>query len=107
MPCYELNVQLNRGTDREPVVRVWVDPDPDADLGSEVELPLRRRAMLEWTAIFIAPRGPFLYRIGLVAEPGSVWEVSIRQRGPRQREVLFDSDLMVSSKQWLLGTCDL
>jgi hypothetical protein len=107
MPCYELKVRLKRWTVAEPAVRAWLDPDLDAGgLASEVELPLRRVDQSEWRAAFLlaAPR-TFLYRIGVAAEPGTVWVISIRQQGVRPREILFDSDVMACPKQWLLGTC--
>jgi len=105
MACYEIKISLSGCTKPAPMVRVWLDPDVNVGSVAEVELPLCRQTDMQWSAAFLlAPPKTFLYRVGLYAEPGSIWSISICQRGACCREVFFDSDMLALPKQWLLGT---
>lgn len=90
-------------------VRAWIDLQPDVGLGSEIELPLRRRgAREEWVGTFGLGRTAlpyFLYRIGIAGREGIAWELSIRQRGGRL--LMHDADVSTMAKCWLVGSCDI
>ncbi len=91
---------------RPPRMKAWLDPQPELGLDSEYELCLEtvsedaRRALVE-----LDPASPyFLYRVGLVADPGTVWHLSIQdlQSG---RLLYEDSDLLALPKEYLIGSC--
>jgi hypothetical protein len=47
-----------------------------------------------------------LYRVGMVADPGTVWCFSIKDK--RSGRVLHeDSDLLAMPKGYLIGSCNL
>jgi len=105
----EFHVRLEAEADCLPEVRAWIDLQPDAGLGSETELCLRRAPLNTWVGSFATPlssAGYFLYRIGLVAHPGALWSLRIRQTHD-DREVLSDGDVAPLAKSWLVGTCPL
>jgi hypothetical protein len=89
----------------EPQVRMWIDDQQTTDLTSEHEVKLVRDGAADWVAAFSA-RGPFLYRIGIVAAPGSRWALAFRTTGERPEELLYDSDELTMTKEWLIGTCE-
>ena len=89
----------------EPQVRMWIDDQQTCDLASEQEVKLVRGRAAEWVAAFSA-RGPFMYRIGIVAAPGSRWALAFRTRGEQPEELLYDSDELTMTKEWLVGTCE-
>lgn len=89
----------------EPQVRMWIDDQQSGDLASEQEVELVRDSAADWVAAFSA-RGPFLYRIGIVAAPGSRWALAFRTTGEQPEELLYDSDELTMTKEWLIGTCE-
>lgn len=89
----------------EPQVRMWIDDQQSGDLTSEQEVKLVRDGAADWVAAFSA-RGPFLYRIGIVAAPGSRWALAFRTTGEHAEELLYDSDELTMTKEWLIGTCE-
>ena len=57
-----------------------------------------------WSSAFmvcVRSENAFMYRIGITAEPGTVWTLEVREKG---REVLRDSDTVSMPKEWLIGT---
>jgi hypothetical protein len=91
-----------------PEVRAWIDLRPEFGLGSEIELPLRRRGKREWVGTFaVGDREPryFLYRVALAAHIGASWELTIRRRGATT-PLLCDADTLSIAKCWLVGSCD-
>jgi hypothetical protein len=91
-----------------PEARAWIDLRPELGLGSEIELPLRRRGKREWVGTFAVgetqPRY-FLYRVALAAHIGASWELTIRPRGASS-PLLCDADTFSLAKCWLVGSCD-
>jgi hypothetical protein len=84
---------------------MWIDDQQTSDLASEHEVKLVRDGSAAWVAAFQA-RGPFLYRIGIVAAPGSRWILEFRATGEQPEELLYDSDELTMTKEWLIGTCE-
>lgn len=103
MTVHQFMLKLETATGIEPQVRMWVDSQQSTDLASEHEVSLTREEEAEWSGEFSA-EGPFLYRVGIVAAPGTRWSLSFRAG---QDELLFDSDELTMSKEWLLGTCEV
>jgi hypothetical protein len=105
MAAYELHFAIDgKSANRTPDVRIWVDPDLEAGLGTETELSLRSHAENCWSSAFMVcarNTNAFMYRIGIAAEPGMVWTLEVRERG---RAVLSDSDTVSMPKEWLVGT---
>lgn len=99
---FVLKLETNAGV--EPQVRMWIDDQQTSDLASEQEVKLVRDGA-GWFAAFSA-RGPFLYRIGIVAAPGSRWALAFRRTGEQPEELLYDSDELTMTKEWLIGTCE-
>ena len=89
----------------EPEVRMWIDEQQSSDLASEHEVKLVRDGSAAWSAAFNA-NGPFTYRIGIVAAPGSHWALEFRTAGDQPEELLYDADELTMSKEWLMGTCE-
>jgi hypothetical protein len=81
---------------------MWIDDQQSGDLTSEQEVQLRREEEAGWSAAFSAD-GPFMYRVGIVAAPGTRWSLSFSAGND---ELLFDSDELTMTKEWLLGTCE-
>jgi hypothetical protein len=100
----ELELVL-RSTSAIPQVRFWVDCDVSGDLWSETELKLELTRRWSWRATVDAS-GPFFYRLGISAPEGGVWSLRIRDCA-RQRDLLLDSDEIVTPKSWLIGSCEL
>jgi hypothetical protein len=100
---FVLNIDVADGI--EPQVRMWIDDQQTSDLSSEHEVALVRNALSAWSAEFDAS-GPFIYRIGIVASPGSRWSLVFRSVGEEPQELLFDSDELTMTKEWLVGTCE-
>jgi hypothetical protein len=103
MTVHQFMLKLETATGIEPQVRMWVDSQQSTDLASEQEVSLTREEEAEWSGEFSA-EGPFLYRVGIVAAPGTRWSLSFRAGDD---ELLFDSDELTMSKEWLLGTCEV
>jgi len=87
-----------------PQVRMWIDDQRTSDLSSEREIALVRETGSVWSAEFDV-EGPFIYRVGIVATPGCRWSLSFRSVS-EDEELLFDSDELTMTKEWLVGTCD-
>jgi hypothetical protein len=88
-------------------VRLWVDHGFSGDLRSENELALELTRRWSWrTTVAVDAAGAFFYRLGISAPGGAVWSLRIRDC-VRQRDVLVDSDSLVTPKSWLLGSCEL
>ena len=88
-------------------VRAFIDQQPEAGLGTEMELFLSRRGRRQWHATFVidaSKSAEFFYRIGVVAQPETEWELRIHQRGV-PRDLLVDRDQVARPKSWLGGTC--
>ena len=107
MTEHEFVLTLETGANQnvEPQVRMWIDDQQSSDLTSEQEVTLVRDGSAEWVAAF-SVRGPFLYRIGIVAAPGSRWALAFRTTGEQAEELLYDSDELTMTKEWLIGTCE-
>lgn len=107
MAWMDLTLQLHvEGGASRAEVRAWIDFDPDGDLHSESELPLRRVGRGTWTGSFCMDgesSRTFFYRLGIAAPVGSQWCLTIRDQS-RQRDVLVDSDLLGLPKCWLVGS---
>jgi hypothetical protein len=102
---FVLTLETGANPGVEPQVRLWIDDQQSSDLASEQEVKLVRDGFGEWVAAFSA-RGPFLYRIGIVAAPGSRWALAFRTTGEQPEELLYDSDELTMTKEWLIGTCE-
>jgi hypothetical protein len=105
---YELRVKIVGSEPTESEVRAWIDRNLAGDLATEEELPLRRDEDGAWLGEFDLSDNcdpGFAYRIGVVAESGAVWSLSIGQRGNAESILLEDSDVLTERKHWLLGTC--
>src|SRR5262245_45211533 len=108
MATYELTIAIpGAHARRGGEVRAWIDRNLSSNLGSERELKLKREQG-RWSARFQLRAKDckrFGVRVGLVAESGALWQVSIRDCAA-DRAVFEDSDVLADAKQWLLGTCD-
>jgi hypothetical protein len=105
---YELRVEIVSSEPTESEVRAWIDRHMHGDLATEVELKLRRDEDGAWLGEFDlsdTSDAGFAYRVGVVAESGAVWSLSIGQRGNEEFKLLEDSDVLTERKHWLLGTC--
>jgi hypothetical protein len=105
MTEHEFVLKLETTAGIEPQVRMWIDNQQSGDLASEQEVRLVRDGSAAWTAAFRAD-GPFLYRIGIVAAPGSRWALAFRTTGEQPEELLYDADELTMTKEWLVGTCE-
>jgi hypothetical protein len=105
---FELSITLEGVTDaNNAMARAWIDDQLRPSL-VEAELALSRRGELEWSATFAIPKATlFAYRIGLLAQPGAVWHLQIREYDAGERTLLEDGDVLTTCKEWLLGTCDV
>lgn len=102
MSDYQFVLKLEDAQGSEPEIRMWIDDQFTHDLSSEQEVQLARDEELGWSGTFEAG-GAFIYRIGIVARPGSRWSISFSDDG---EELLFDSDDLTLAKEWLVGTCE-
>jgi hypothetical protein len=102
MTVHQFTLKLDTASEIEPQVRMWIDDQQNGDLTSEQEVQLCREEEAGWSAAFSAD-GPFMYRVGIVAAPGTRWSLSFRAGDD---ELLFDSDELTMTKEWLLGTCE-
>lgn len=109
MALIDLRMSVNTDPGRpNPEVRAWIDLRPELGLGSEIELPLRRRGKREWVGTFAVGEAQpryFLYRVALAAHIGASWELTIRKRGATT-PLLCDADTFSLAKCWLVGSCD-
>lgn len=104
MSDYQFVLKLEDAQGSEPEIRMWIDDPFTQDLSSEQEVTLARDEELAWSGKFDA-RGAFIYRIGIVARPGSNWSISFSNASDGE-ELLFDSDDLTLAKEWLVGTCE-
>jgi hypothetical protein len=109
---YELTINLEDCTENdEVIVRAWIDCLQSAELTEEVELALSKQSGRKWTANFCVPAesddDAFVYRVGMVAQPGASWSLRIRERTDARvsRTLLEDGDVLTMRKEWLIGTC--
>jgi hypothetical protein len=98
-------LNIDRASGVEPQVRMWIDDQQTSNLFSEREVTLVRETAASWSARFLA-EGPFTYRIGIVAVPGSRWSLAFRSVGADAQELHYDSDELTMPKEWLIGTCE-
>jgi hypothetical protein len=106
MSDYLITLKLEAVEDSDVQARVWIDSDLPGDLWSEAELPLDRVGHGAWSGRFSAAQGRFMYRVGMLAQPGTIWSLSIQNLGEQSRELLFDSDEVTLPKEWLVGMCE-
>lgn len=106
MSDYQLTMTLEGVDSSAAQVRVWIDPRPTGDLTSEREIELVRDAEASWSGMFSAEGEAFTYRVGIRAEAGGCWSLSVRDAGRDGEELLFDSDLLTMAKEWLVGSCE-
>jgi hypothetical protein len=104
MSDYQFVLTLEDAEESAPQVRMWIDDQFSHDLSSEHEVTLAREQERAWSGTFDA-RGAFIYRIGIVARPGSRWSLSFSKASDGE-ELLFDSDDLTLPKEWLVGTCE-
>jgi len=106
MADYLIKLKLEVDDDSEAQARIWIDSDLPGDLWSETEIELARMGHGAWAGQFTAADGRFMYRVGMLAQPGTVWSLSIQTLGSMGRELLFDSDEVTLPKEWLVGMCE-
>jgi hypothetical protein len=106
MSDYLITLKLEVDEDSDVQARIWIDSDLPGDLWSEAELPLDRVGPGAWSGQFAAAQGRFMYRVGMLAQPGTIWSLSIQSLGEQGRELLFDSDEVTLPKEWLVGMCE-
>jgi hypothetical protein len=106
MADYVITLKLEPDDDSDVQTRIWIDSDLPGDLWSEAELQLERVAPGTWSGQFAAEHGRFMYRVGILAQPGTIWSLSIQSLVAQGRELLFDSDEVTLPKEWLVGMCE-
>jgi hypothetical protein len=106
MTKYTIQLNLEVDDDSDVQARIWIDSDLPGDLWSEAELSLDRVGPGAWSGQFSAAQGRFMYRVGMLAQPGTIWSLSIQSLGGNGRELLFDSDEVTLPKEWLVGMCE-
>jgi hypothetical protein len=106
MPDYVITLRLEVDDDRDLQTRIWIDSDLPGDLWSEAELELDHIGPGAWAGRFSAEHGRFMYRVGMLARPGTIWSLSIQSLGAPTRELLCDSDEVTLPKECLIGMCE-
>jgi hypothetical protein len=106
MADYVITLKLEVDDDSDVQARIWIDSDLPGDLWSEAELPLEHVGPGTWSGQFSAEHGRFMYRVGILAQPGTIWSLSIQSLIGQVRELLFDSDEVTLPKEWLVGMCE-
>jgi hypothetical protein len=108
MTMIEMRIWVEAGDGRAPEVQAFVDLEPDCGLGAENVLPLQQLGHHEWVGMFcIADRATrFLYRVGIAAEEGADWSLTVRDRG-LELDLFSDADSLPASKSWFVGSCPL
>lgn len=106
MSDYLITLKLEADEDSDVQARIWIDSDLPGDLWSEAELQLDCAGPGTWSAQFAAAHGRFMYRVGMLAQPGTIWSLSIQSLRGQGRELLFDSDEVTLPKEWLVGMCE-
>jgi hypothetical protein len=107
MSDYRFTITFDSAGALAPSVRLWIDDEQAAGLGTERELVLARDTERSWSAEFSATQAFFLYRIGICAAPGSRWALSFsRAVNDGNEELHYDADELMMPKEWLIGTCE-
>ena len=106
MPNYVITLKLEVNDLSDVQTRIWIDSDLPGDLWSETELELEQLGPGVWAGRFSAEHGRFMYRVGMLAPPGTIWSLSIQTLGAQGRELLSDSDEVTLPKEWLIGMCE-
>lgn len=113
MSLIEVCVSIDfKGADADrckPEARAFIDLAPDDGFGSEHELPLQRLGQAQWLGAFVlGAEQPehFLYRLGLVAQAGAEFWLTVRHHG-LACDLLMDGDTLPAAKCWMVGTCPL
>jgi hypothetical protein len=106
MSDYVITLKLEVDHDSDVQARIWIDSDLPGDLWSEAELQLERIGAGAWSGQFSAEHRRFMYRVGMLAQPGTIWSLSIQSLRGQGRELLFDSDEVTLPKEWLVGMCE-
>ena len=106
MTDYLIKLKLEVDADAPAQARIWIDGSIPGDLWSETEIELEHNGRGAYAGRFSAPDGRFMYRVGMLARPGTIWSLSIQALGSKGREVLFDSDEVTLPKEWLVGMCE-
>jgi hypothetical protein len=106
MADYVITLKLEVDDDSDVQARIWIDSDLPGDLWSEAELRLDPLGPGAWSGQFSATHGRFMYRVGMLAQPGTIWSLSIQNLGGQGRELLFDSDEVTLPKECLVGMCE-
>ena len=81
MSDYLITLKLEVDEDSDVQARIWIDSDLPGDLWSEAELKLERVEPGAWSGQFFAEQGRFMYRVGILALPGTIWSLSIQSLG--------------------------
>jgi hypothetical protein len=105
MADYRFMIKLEDLGESTPQVRAWIDDQLAGDLSSEKEIALVQETEASWSARLSTQCASFIYRIGIVAAPGTRWSLSFSD-ATDQQELLFDSDELTMPKEWLVGTCE-
>jgi hypothetical protein len=103
---YQVKLTLHGVGSSDAQVRLWIDTELGGDLDCEQEVELVSAEEASWSGLFSAKREAFMYRVGICATPGTAWSLSVRDARANGRELLFDSDMLVMAKEWLIGSCD-
>lgn len=108
MVRFEINFEFNVEIE-DAALRIWIDGAPDADLDSETEIPLTHDGR-RFTAIVdddqIDPDRGFWLRVAMAGQPGTWWDLEVRQQGEHSQKPIFhDSDVLTLPKEWLVATC--
>lgn len=106
MTDYLIKLKLEVDADSTAQARIWIDGAIPGDLWSETEVALEHDGQGAYSGRFTAPEGRFMYRVGMLARPGTIWSLSIQALGSNGHELLFDSDEVTLPKEWLVGMCE-
>lgn len=108
MSRFDINFEFNVHIE-DAALRVWVDDTIDSDLDSETEIPLTHDGDGRYTATFddnqIDTNRCFWLRIAIAGQPGTWWDLEVRQHGDEKQPIFHDSDVLTLPKEWLVATC--
>lgn len=103
---YKVKLTLDGVGSSDAQIRLWVDSELGGDLDCEQEVDLVRDEEASWSGLFSAERESFIYRVGICATPGIAWSLSVRDARANGHELLFDADMLIMAKEWLVGSCE-